>query len=188
VLQLSVLRVHTRCPTWIAESFMSVALFVRSVRKAIALALCLVLCGCFVSGCVGNTSSQNGSSQGSSNLKATEISLSSASAALGEPVSVRAVLKDSSGSALNDKIVEWFIDGRSVGKSQMKNGATTLSLTGEYTESLGLKTHQTQVNFYGDATYKSSTATSFLNITAVSVSEGMVFNESIVRAAVNGSV
>jgi hypothetical protein len=128
---------------------------------------------------VGNTSNQNGGSQGSSSLKASEISLDSASAALGEPVSSKAVLKDSGGSALNGKVVEWFIDGKSVGKSQMKNDATTLSLTGEYTDNLGLKTHQLQVNFYGDATYKSSTATSFLNITATGVS-----NESVVTASV----
>jgi hypothetical protein len=55
---------------------------------------------------VGNTSNQNGSNQGSSSLKASEISLSSASAALGEPVSSKAVLKDSSGSVLNGKVVE----------------------------------------------------------------------------------
>jgi hypothetical protein len=115
-------------------------------------------------------------------LKASEISLSVVSAALGEPVSSKAVLKDSSGSALNGKVVEWFIDGRSVGKSQMKNGATTLSLTGEYTDNLGLKTHQLQVNFYGDATYKSSTATSFLNITATGA--GAISNESVVNASI----
>jgi hypothetical protein len=166
----------------IAESFISIALFVASVQKTITLALCIVLCCCFVSGCVGNTSNQNGSSQGSSSLKASEISLSSTSAALGEPVSSKAVLKDSSGSALNGKVVEWFIDGRSVGKSQMKNDATTLSLTGEYIDNLGLKTHQLQVNFYGDATYKSSTATSFLNITATGAF-GAVSNNSDVNAS-----
>ena len=153
------------------------------MRKTITLALCIVLFCSFVSGCVGNTSNQNGSGQGSSSLKASEISLGSASAALGEPVSSKAVLKDSSGSALNGKVVEWFIDGSSVGKSQMKNGATTLSLTGEYTDNLGLKTHQLQVNFYGDATYKSSTATSFLNITATGAL-GAVSNESVVTASV----
>lgn len=116
-------------------------------------------------------------------MKASEISLSSASAALGEPVSTQAVLKDNSGTALNGKVVEWFIDGLSVGKSQMKNGATTLSLTGEYTDSLGLKTHQLQVNFYGDATYKSSTATSFLNITATGAF-GSVSNESVVNTSI----
>jgi hypothetical protein len=126
---------------------------------------------------VSNTSNQNGSSQGSDSLKASEIALSSASAALGEPVSAKAVLKDSSGKALNGKVVEWFVDGRSVGKSIMKNDATTLSLTAEYTDNLGLKTHQLQVNFYGDATYKSSTATSFLNITATGTL-GIVSNES----------
>ncbi|MGZ7192357.1 MAG: hypothetical protein ACXVIZ_00330 [Halobacteriota archaeon] len=110
-------------------------------------------------------------------MKATEISLSSVSAALGEPVSAKAVLKDNSGNALNGKVVEWFIDGRSVGKSLMKNDATTLSLTAEYTDYLGLKTHQLQVNFYGDAAYKSSTATSFLNITATGTT-GTVSNES----------
>lgn len=153
------------------------------MRKTIALALCIVLCCCFVTGCVNNSPSQNGNNQGSSGLKASEISLSSASAALGEPVSTQAVLKDSSGTALNGKVVEWFIDGLSVGKSQMKNGATTLSLTGEYTDSLGLKTHQLQVNFYGDATFKSSTATSFLNITATGAF-GSVSNESVVNASI----
>lgn len=132
---------------------------------------------------MGNTSNQNGSSQGSSSLKASEISLGSASAALGEPVSSKAVLKDSGGSALNGKVVEWFIDGKSVGKSQMKNDATTLSLTGEHIDTLGLKTHQLQVNFYGDATYKSSTATSFLNITATGAL-GAVSNESVVTASI----
>jgi len=127
---------------------------------------------------VGNTSNQNGSSQGSGSLKASEISLSSASAALGEPVTAKAVLKDNSGNALNGKVVEWFIDGRSVGKSLMKNSATTLSLTAEYTDYLGLKTHQLQVNFYGDATYKSSTATSFLNITAAGTL-GIVSNDTV---------
>lgn len=166
----------------VTESFISVASFVPTVRKTIALALCIVLCGCFVSGCVGNTSSQNVTSQGSSSLIATELSLSSASAALGDPVSVQAVLKDSSGRALDGKVVEWFIDGGSVGKSQMKNGTTTLSLTGEYTGNLGLGTHQMQVNFYGDTTYESSTATSFLIITATGL-EGTVANESVVNAS-----
>ncbi len=168
------------CPAFVTESFISDALFVPSVWKTTTLALCIVLCCCFVSGCVDNTSSQNGSSQGSSSLKASEISLNSASAALGEPVTIKAVLKDSSGSAINGKVVEWFIDTNSVGKSQMKNGATTLSLTGEYTDNLGLKTHQLQVNFYGDATYKSSTTTSFLNITATGTL-GAVYNESVVN-------
>ena len=168
----------------VTESFISVASFVRSVRKTIALALCIVLCGCFVSGCVGNTSSQNGSSQGSSSLKASELSLSSASTALGEPVLVQAVLKDSSGRALDGKVVEWFIDGGSVGRSQMKNGTTTLSLTGEYTGNLGLGTHRMQVNFYGDAAYESSTATSFLIITATGALEGTVSNQSVVNASV----
>jgi hypothetical protein len=168
----------------VTESFISVAPLVPSVRKTIALALCIVLCGCFVSGCVGNTSSQNGSGQGSSSLNASEISLSSASAALGEPVSVQAVLKDATGRALDGKIVQWFIDGSSVGKSQMKNGTTTLSLTGEYTDNLGLGTHRVQVNFYGDSTYKSGTATSFLVITATGAPEGTVSNESVVNASV----
>ncbi|MGA7075272.1 MAG: Ig-like domain-containing protein [Halobacteriota archaeon] len=166
----------------ITESFISVALFVPSVRKTIALALCIVLCGCFVSGCVGDTSSQNGSGQGSSSLKASEISLSSASTALGEPLSVKAVVI--SGHALDGKVVEWFIDGTSVGRSQMKNGVTTLSLTGEYTANLGLGTHRMQVNFYGDSTYKSSTATSFLMITATGAPEGTVSNESVVNASI----
>jgi hypothetical protein len=66
----------------------------------------------------------------------------------------------------------------------MKNGATTLSLTGEYTDNLGLGTHRVQVNFYGDSTYKSGTATSFLVITATGAPEGTVSNESVVNASV----
>ena len=177
-------RAQVRGAALITESFISIAPFVPSVRKAIALALCIVLCGCFVSGCVGDTSRQNGSGQGSSSLKASEISLSSASTALGEPVSVKAVLNDGSGRALDGKVVAWFVDGGSVGKSQMKNGETTLSLTGEYTSNLGLGTHRMQVSFYGDSTYKSSTATSFLMITATGAPEGTVSNESVVNASV----
>jgi predicted small secreted protein len=171
------------CSALITERFISIALFVASVQKTIQLMLCVVLCCCFISGCVGNTSNQNGSSQGSSSLKASEISLSSVSAALGEPVSSKAILKDSSENALNGKIVEWFIDGSSVGKSQMKNGSTSLSLTGEYIDNLGIKTHQLQVNFYGDTTYKSSTATSFLNITATG-SIGAISNGSVTNASI----
>lgn len=174
---------RVRRAAFVTESFISIASFVTSVRKTIALALCIVLCGCFVSGCAGNTSSQNGTSQASSSLKASELSLSSASAVLGEPISIQAVLKDSSGRALDGKVVEWFIDGGSVGKSQMKNGTTTLSLTGEYTGNLGLGMHRMQVNFYGDATYESSTATSFLTITATGALEGTVANQSVVNAS-----
>ncbi len=103
---------------------------------------------------------------------------------MGEPISVKAVLKDDSGRALDGKIVEWFIDGSSIGKSQMKNGSTTLSLTSEYTDNLGLKTHQMQVNFYGDSTYKTSTATTFLTITATGATEGPISNESVVNASI----
>jgi hypothetical protein len=41
-----------------------------------------------------------------------------------------------------------------------------------------------QVNFYGDSTYKSGTATSFLVITATGAPEGTVSNESVVNASV----
>jgi hypothetical protein len=41
-----------------------------------------------------------------------------------------------------------------------------------------------QVNFYGDAAYESSTATSFLIITATGVLEGTVSNQSVVNASV----
>jgi len=41
-----------------------------------------------------------------------------------------------------------------------------MNLTGEYVESLGIGAHQVKVSFYGDTSYESSTATSFLQITA----------------------
>jgi hypothetical protein len=160
------------------ENVISTALVIASVQKAIALILCAVFCSCLISGCVGNAPAQNESTQMSNGLRTAEISLSSASVTLGAPVSVRAALKDSSGQVLNGKIVEWFIDGRSVGKSQMKNDATTLMLTGEYTNNLGASVHEMQVNFYGDADYKSTTATALLTIKGVGTTSEVVANET----------
>jgi hypothetical protein len=148
------------------ENIISTALVITSVQKAIALILCAVFFSC-ISGCLTTAPAQNNSTQTADGLRATEISLSSASAALGAPVSLKAALKDSSGQTLNGKVVEWFIDGRSVGKSQMKNDVTTLMLTGEYTSNLGASVHEIQINFYGDADYKSTTATSLLTIKGV---------------------
>ena len=160
------------------ENLILTALVIASVQKAIALILCAVFCSCFVSGCVSNSPAQNNSTQGSDGLRAAEISLSSASVTLGAPVSVRAVLKDSSGRTLDGKVVEWFIDGRSVGKSQMKNGVTTLMLTGEYTNNLGASVHEMQVNFYGDADYKCTTTTALLTIKAVETTSEAVASEA----------
>jgi hypothetical protein len=165
------------------ENIISTALIITSVQKAmIALILCAVFCSCLVYGCVGNTPAQNKSAQTSNGLRAAEISLSSASVTLGAPVSVRATLKDSSGQALNGKVVEWFIDGTSVGKSQMKNDVTTLMLTGEYTNNLGASVHEMQINFYGDADYKSATATALLTIKGAETT-----SEVVSRVTTNGT-
>jgi hypothetical protein len=108
--------------------------------------------------------------------------VSSALTALGEPVSIQATLKDGNGRALDGKIVEWFIDGTSVGKSQVKSGVTMMNLTGQYVENLGIKAHRVQVSFYGDASYESSTATSFLQITATGAPEGAASSNSTTSA------
>ncbi len=92
------------------------------------------------------------------------LSLASASVTVGEPVSMTAVLKDDKNIPLNGKVVNWYIDGNYVGKSQVKDGSTAMSLSGSDTTLLGNKTHQIKVEFYGDAQYKSSTATTILSI------------------------
>jgi hypothetical protein len=92
-------------------------------------------------------------------------------------VSIRAVLKDSNEQALDGKVLEWFIDGRSIGKSQMKNGITTLMLTGDYTNNLRSGVHEIQVNFYGDADYRSTTATAILTINATETTSEAVPTE-----------
>jgi hypothetical protein len=97
---------------------------------------------------------------------------------LGEPVSIQATLKDGNGRALYGKTVEWFIDGVSVGKSQVKSGVTMMNLTSEYVENLGIKTHLVQVSFYGDASYGSSTATSFLLVTSAGAPEEITSSNS----------
>jgi hypothetical protein len=159
------------------ESFISVAAFVASVQKTITLVFCIALCACCVSGCLSNVTPQNGS-QVSGGQQGSSISLSSATTASDTPVSINAVLEDSLGHVLDGKVVTWFIDGRSIGQSQMMNGSTTLSLTGDYVDSLGLGLHQVQVDFYGDTSYKSSTATAFLTITATGASEESIANET----------
>ncbi len=126
----------------------------------------LLLCSCSVAGCLSAAPNQTTSSNQKSSLQDSQVSLGVTSAALGEPTSIRATVSDGDGRPLNGKIVEWFLDGRSLGKSQSRNGATMLNLTSEYIDSLGARTHQLQVNFYGDTSYRSSTATSFLLITA----------------------
>ncbi len=95
------------------------------------------------------------------------------STALGEPTSIRATITDGSSHPLDGKVIEWFLDGKALGKSQSRNGATMLNLTSEYIDNLGSRTHLVQANFYGDSNYKSSTATSFLliNATGSSVNE-----------------
>jgi hypothetical protein len=161
----------------VTESFISVGAFVAIVQKTISLAFCIALCACCISGCVSNVTPQNGS-QVSGGPQATSISLSSATTASDTPVSVKAVVEDSLGRPLDGKVVAWFIDSRSIGQSQMMNGSTTLSLTGDYVNSLGLGLHQMQVNFYGDESYKSSTATAFLTITATGAPEESIVNET----------
>lgn len=161
---------------------MSSALFVASVRKAIVLTLCIVSCCCLVSGCAGSAPNQTASSQGSNRLQASQISVSSARTALDEPVSIQATLKDGNGRALDGKTVEWFIDGASVGKSQVKSGTTMMSLTSEYVDNLGIQTHQVGVTFYGDQSCESSTATSFLQVTATSAPEGTASTNSTASA------
>lgn len=161
---------------------MSSALFVASVRKAILLTLCILTCCCLVSGCTGSAPNQTASSQGSNRLQASQISVSSALTALDEPVSIQATLKDGNGRALDGKTVEWFIDGASVGKSQVESGVTMMNLTSEYVDNLGIQAHQVRVTFYGDQSYESSTASSFLQVTATGVPEGTGSTNSIASA------
>ena len=161
---------------------MSAALFVASVRKEIVLTLCILSCCCLVSGCTGSAPNQTASSQGSNSPQASQLSVSSALTALGEPVSIQATLKDGNGRALDGKTIEWFIDGVSVGKSQVKSGVTMMNLTAEYVENLDIKAHQVQVSFYGDASYGSSTATSFLQITATGAPEEVASSNSTASA------
>jgi len=161
---------------------MLAALFVASVRTAIVLILCIVFCCCLVNGCVSSAPNQTASSQGSNSLKASQISVSSALTALDQPVSIQATLKDVNGRPLDGKTVEWFIDGASVGKSQVKNGITMMSLTAEFVDNLGIQTHQVRASFYGDANYESSTATSFLQITATGAPEEIAPSNSSASA------
>jgi len=168
--------------TAVTGSFMSSALFVASVRKAIVLTLCIVSCCCLVSGCTGSAPNQTASSEGSNRLQASQISISSARTRLDEPVSIQATLKDGNGRVLNGKTVEWFIDGASVGKSQVNSGTTMMSLTSEYVDKLGIQTHQVGVTFYGDQSYESSTATSFLQIAATGGAEGTASTNSTASA------
>ncbi len=140
------------------------------VRKLTSLALCFsLLCCCSVAGCLSATPNQTTTSNQKSGLQDSQVSLGITSTALGESASIRATISDGNGRPLDGKIVEWFLDGKSLGKSQSRNGATMLNLTSEYIDNLGNRTHQLQVNFYGDAIYKSSTATSFLLITATGI-------------------
>ncbi len=144
--------------------------------KRVTLMLCfLLLCACSVAGCLSTTPNQANSSQKSS-LQDSQLSVSMTSTALGEPASIRATINDGNGRPLDGKIIEWFLDGKALGKSQSRNGATMLNLTSEYIDNLGSRTHLVQANFYGDATYKSSTATSFLQVNATggSVTENSI--------------
>jgi len=91
-------------------------------------------------------------------------------------------LKDGNGRALDGKTVEWFIDGASVGKSQVKSGVTMMNLTSEYIDNLGIQAHQVRVTFYGDQSYESSTASSFLQVTATGVPAGTASTNSTASA------
>ncbi|MGZ4905369.1 MAG: hypothetical protein ACXV3U_00935 [Halobacteriota archaeon] len=105
-------------------------------------------------------------------MQDSRISLNVTSTALGSPVSIPATITDGAGRPLDGKVVEWFLDGKSLGKSQSSNGTTTLHLTSQftsqYTGTFNSTYHELRVNFYGDDTYKSSTATSFLIVNATS--------------------
>ncbi|HYA33798.1 MAG TPA: Ig-like domain-containing protein [Candidatus Bathyarchaeia archaeon] len=153
-----------------------------SVRKAAVLTLCIASCFCLISGCVNSTSNQNASGQGA-NLQASQLSVGSAVTALDQPVSIQATLKDGNGRPLDGKAVEWFIDGASVGRSQVNSGVTAMNLTPEFVDNLGIQTHQVRVSFYGDASYESSTASSLLQITATGTPEGITAPNSTITAA-----
>ena len=126
----------------------------------------LLLCCCSIAGCLSAAPNQTTNSNQKQSLQDSQVSLDVTSTALGEPTSIRATVSDGNSRPLDGKVIEWFLDGKSLGKSQSRNGVTMLNLTSEYVDNLGARTHQVQVNFYGDTTYKSSTATSFLLITA----------------------
>ena len=137
--------------------------------KPITLVLCcLVVCCCSAAGCLNSTSNQTTSNNQNSGLQDSRVTLNVTSTAVGQPVSIPATITDGSGHPLDAKPIEWFLDGNSLGKSQSSSdGTTTLHLTSQYTGNLGNTTyHQLRVNFYGDDTYKSSTATSFLIVNA----------------------
>ncbi len=141
--------------------------------KQAILGICfLLLCSCSIAGCLSTTPNQANTSQ-KSNLQDSQLSIPVTSTALGEPTSIRATITDGSSHPLDGKVIEWFLDGKALGKSQSRNGATMLNLTSEYVDNLGSRTHSVQANFYGDANYKSCTATSFLliNATGTSVTE-----------------
>ncbi len=126
----------------------------------------LLLCCCSIAGCLSAAPNQATNSNQKQSLQDSQVSLGVTSTALGEPTSIRATVSDSNSRPLDGKVIEWFLDGKSLGKSQSRDGVTMLNLTSEYVDNLGARTYQVQVNFYGDTTYKSSTATSFLLITA----------------------
>jgi hypothetical protein len=149
------------------ESFIFEMPQVRTVLKRAALVLGFLLCCCTISGCLSIAPSQDANTNQKSNFQESQLSLTLASVALGEPASIKATMTDINGKPLDGKVVEWFIDGKSLGKSQSKDGITFMNLTSEYVDNLAYRTHQVQANFYGDAAYESSTATSFLLVTAV---------------------
>ncbi len=138
--------------------------------KPLTLALCcLVVCCCSVAGCLNPTSNQTTSNNQNSGLQDSRISLNVTSTAPGNPVSIPATITDATGRPLDGKVIEWFLDSTSLGKSQSSNGTTTLHLTSQYTGNLGNSTYyQLRVIFYGDDTYKSSTASSFLIVNSTS--------------------
>jgi len=140
------------------------------VLKRTALVLGFLLCCCTISGCLSMTPSQNANNSQKLTSQGSQLSLTLTSVALGEPASIKATVTDINGKPLDGKVVEWFIDGKSLGKSQSKDGVTFMNLTSEDVNNLGYRTHQVQANFYGDTTYESSTATSFLLVTAVGAS------------------
>ena len=140
--------------------------------KEATLVLAFLLCCCAISGCLSTAPSKDASDNQKSNLQESQVALTVTTTALGEPASVKATVTDGSGKPLDGKVVEWFLDGKSLGKSQAKNGITFMNLTSEYVDNLGYRTHQVQANFYGDTAYESSTATSFLLITAVGAPPG----------------
>jgi hypothetical protein len=124
----------------------------------------IIIASC-ISGCTNNTNSTFSSS---SSLNDSIISLKSASAGVGEPVSITASLIDGKSNPLDGKVVTWYIDGNYVGKSQVKKGITMMNLSSSDTLLLGNKTHMIKVEFYGDQQYKPSTATTLLLLRGIS--------------------